>query len=67
VIEIAEPGGYWTADRTGSAAISTAIHLRIYATYLANLQFIAFAVQSETAEHTFSSTGHGGPAIGENQ
>jgi hypothetical protein len=53
--------------RHACAAKSAAIYLRICAIHLANLQFIAFPVLFEIADFTFSSTGHGGPSIGEHQ
>jgi hypothetical protein len=51
--------------RHACAAKSAAIYLRICAIHLANLQFIAFPVQSKNADITFSSTGHSGLSIGE--
>jgi hypothetical protein len=58
---------YRTAFKAASDAKTAAIYLRISAIHLANLQFIAFPVQSESADFTFSSTGHSGLSIGDHQ
>jgi hypothetical protein len=52
---------------SASDAKTAAIYMRISAIHLADLQFSAFPVQSESADFTFSSTGHGGLSIGEHQ
>jgi hypothetical protein len=56
-----------TLGRQACAANSAAIYLGISAIHPAHLHFIAFPVQYETADFTFSPTGHGGLSIGEHQ
>jgi hypothetical protein len=52
---------------SASDAKTAAIYMWISAIHLADLQFIAFPVQSESADFTFSSTGHSGLSIGDHQ